>query len=222
LEARSTVEIAEAGRVGSPAMGRRQTPIWLGPAFFASGFSALVYQVVWQRVLFAAFGINIEAVTVVVTAFLLGLGLGSLFGGYLSRNPRCPPLLAFSFLEFSVAAYGAVSVPLFRAVGDYTATWSGNATGALTFALVLAPTLLMGATLPLLVSFVVRESGVVGRSVGTMYFVNTAGSSLAAIAAALVLMGGLGEIGSVRLAASINAAVGTFVLTRHLARRGNA
>jgi predicted membrane-bound spermidine synthase len=177
--------------------------------------------VVWQRVLFAVFGINIEAVTVVVTAFLLGLGLGSLFGGNLSRNPRHPPLLAFAFLEFSVAAYGAISVPLFRAVSDYTATWSGAATGGLSFALVLAPTLLMGATLPLLVSFAVRESGVVGRSVGTLYFVNTAGSSLAAIAAALFLMRTLGETGSVRLAAVVNAAVGTVVLTRHLARRGN-
>ncbi len=60
--------------------------MWLGPAFLASGFAALIYQVVWQRVLFAVFGINIEAVTVVVTAFLLGLGFGSLLGGHLSRN----------------------------------------------------------------------------------------------------------------------------------------
>ena len=90
---------------------------------------------------------------------------------------------------------------------------------ALTFAFVLAPTLLMGATLPLLVAFAVRESGAVGRSVGMLYFVNTAGSALAAIAAALVLMGALGETGSARLAALVNMAVGTFVLSRHLLTR---
>jgi spermidine synthase len=203
----------------SGGVGSRTTPIWLGPAFLASGFAALIYQVVWQRVLFAAFGINIEAVTIVVTAFLLGLGLGSLLGGYLSRDARRHPLLAFACLELSVAVYGVLSVPLFRMVSELTAAWSSAATALLTFALVLTPTVLMGATLPLLVAFAVRESGRVGRSVGTLYFVNTAGSALAAIAAALVLMGALGESGSVRLAAIVNATVGILVLSRYLARR---
>ncbi len=199
---------------------RRSGAFWLGPAFLASGFAALIYQVVWQRVLFAAFGINIEAVTVVVTAFLLGLGVGSLMGGYLSRNPRRSPLQSFALLELSVAGYGLVSVPLFRLVSEVTAAWSGLATAALSFTLVLVPTILMGATLPLLVAFAVRESGVVGRSVGTLYFVNTAGSALAAIATAVVLMRVLGETGSVRLAALVNAIVGTSVLLRHVVRRG--
>lgn len=208
-----------SAHAGDPVLYEHRAPRWLGPAFLASGFAALIYQVVWQRVLFAAFGINIEAVTVVVAAFLLGLGLGSLLGGYLSRDPRRSPLAAFAYLELSVATYGFFSVGLFRTVGDFTASWSVAPTAALTFALVLVPTILMGATLPLLVAFAVRESGLVGRSVGWLYFVNTAGSSLAAIAAALVLMGALGETGSVRLAAAVNATVGLFVLSRHFAHR---
>jgi predicted exporter len=60
--------------------------------FFASGFPALVYQLVWQRALFAIYGINVESVTVVVTAFMLGLGLGSLAGGVISRIRRLPLL----------------------------------------------------------------------------------------------------------------------------------
>src|SRR5260370_21696638 len=64
--------------------------------FFFSGFPALIYQLTWQRELFRIFGVNSESVTVVVTAFMLGLGLGSLAGGWLSR--RCGisllPLLA--------------------------------------------------------------------------------------------------------------------------------
>ena len=72
-----------------PARERPSIPMWLGPAFLASGFAALIYQVVWQRVLFAVFGINIEAVTVVVTAFLLGLGFGSLSAGTFEKSrPR--------------------------------------------------------------------------------------------------------------------------------------
>ena len=60
--------------------------------FFFSGFPALIYQLVWQRSLFAIYGINVESVTVVVTAFMLGLGLGSLAGGFVSRIKRLPLL----------------------------------------------------------------------------------------------------------------------------------
>ena len=68
--------------------------------FAGSGFAALVYQVVWQRSLFAIYGINVEAVTVVVTAFMLGLGIGSLAGGWLSRDPERPPLRTFAAINF--------------------------------------------------------------------------------------------------------------------------
>ena len=66
-------------------MAKRARPrAAFGFAFFWSGFSALIYQITWQRSLFTIFGINVEAVTVVVTGFLLGLGFGSLLGGRLS------------------------------------------------------------------------------------------------------------------------------------------
>ena len=60
---------------------------FLGPLFFLSGFPALLYQVVWQRSLFSLFGTNVESVTVVVAAFMLGLGLGSCLL-YTSPSPR--------------------------------------------------------------------------------------------------------------------------------------
>src|SRR5687767_6563338 len=49
--------------------------------FAATGFSALTLQVVWQRVLSLHAGIDLMAATTVVTAFMAGLGLGSLAGG---------------------------------------------------------------------------------------------------------------------------------------------
>ena len=68
----------------------------LGVLFFFSGMPALIYQLVWQRALFRIFGVHIESVTIVVTAFMLGLGLGSLAGGRLStrRSLRLLLLLA--------------------------------------------------------------------------------------------------------------------------------
>src|SRR5215469_13605468 len=54
--------------------------------FFCSGMPALIYQIVWQRALFAIYGVNSESVAVVVCAFMVGLGTGSLMGGWLSEK----------------------------------------------------------------------------------------------------------------------------------------
>ena len=58
---------------------------WLVSLFFFSGFSALIYQVVWQRMLFTFFGVNIESVTLIVIIFMFGLGVGALIGGLVSK-----------------------------------------------------------------------------------------------------------------------------------------
>src|SRR5260370_2804963 len=69
--------------------------------FLCSGMPALIYQIVWQRVLFSIYGVNSQSVVVVVTAFMVGLGIGSLAGGRLSaRFPRR------AFLIFGLAALG--------------------------------------------------------------------------------------------------------------------
>ena len=70
--------------------------LWLYTVFFASGTAALVYPLVWQRVLFAIYGIDIESVTVVVTVFMLGLGIGSL----MKRQPVVASALQNPKVEF--------------------------------------------------------------------------------------------------------------------------
>ena len=195
----------------------REAPGWITFVFFASGFAALIYQVVWQRSLFTIFGINTEAVTVVVTVFLLGLGIGSIAGGILSRIVR-HPLLLFALSEFGIASFGLISLDLFRSVGTSTVEQSAVATGVTTFLLLLAPTFLMGMTLPLLVSYLVSRSGNVGQSTSLLYFVNTAGSGIAALASVTLLLPRLGEHGSVRVAAATNLVVGAIVLVLHLRR----
>src|SRR5580698_7397071 len=103
--------------------------------FFLSGFPALLYQIVWQRALFTLYGVNIESVTMIVTVFMLGLGLGSLAGGWLSTRPGIRLLLAFGVIELSVGAFGAVSLALFHRVGALTAGGSTTTTGLISFAL---------------------------------------------------------------------------------------
>jgi spermidine synthase len=193
---------------------------WLYILFFLSGFPALIYQIVWQRTLFAIYGVNIESVTIVVSAFMLGLGLGSLLGGRISQRPSAPLLLLFGGIELGIAAYGMLSLPLFHWVAGFTAGAPPLETGLLSFALVLVPTVLMGATLPLLVAQLVKLSGNVGRSVGVLYFVNTLGSAVACFAAALVTMRYLGMSGSVAVAAGLNTLVASAVLVMHFGWRG--
>ena len=190
----------------------------LAALFFISGMPALVYQIAWQRSLFAIYGINIESVTVVVTAFMLGLGLGSLLGGVLSRQRRMPRLVLFGVLEIGIGLFGLASLSIFEWVAVGTAGRAPLITGLSTFGLLLLPTLLMGATLPVLTAHLVERSRHVGRSVGLLYFANTLGSGVACFVAAFVLMGALGLSGSVLVAAAGNIAVGliaVFGMARH-------
>lgn len=179
--------------------------------FLVSGFAALIYQIIWQRVLFAAFGVNIECVTVTVSLFMVGLGVGSLVGGLLSRCfPRHAPLL-FLLCEVAIGLFGLVSIPLIEAVSAATLQGSLPAVALAIYALLSLPTICMGATLPILVGHLDRHYANVGKSVGTLYFINTLGSAVACFLTADVLFAFLGQQAAVYVAAACNFAVAVLV-----------
>jgi predicted membrane-bound spermidine synthase len=177
---------------------------WLYPVFFLSGSAALLYQVIWQRTLLTIYGTNVESVAIVVTAFLLGLGLGSLGGGVVSKIPGWSPLFLFCLAELSIGCFGLASLSLFRWMGRFTVHLSGLGTSLTALLLVLLPTVFMGGTLPLLTAHAVKGNGNVGRSVAALYFVNTLGSALAALLAAFFLLRMLGLQGTTWIAAGLN------------------
>src|SRR5207249_6743795 len=87
---------------------------YLAFLFLLSGFAALIYQIVWQRTLFASFGVDVESVTIIVSLFMFGLGLGSLAGGWLQHHlPNRAPHL-FLICETGIGLFGTVSLPLIR------------------------------------------------------------------------------------------------------------
>ena len=150
-------------------------------AFFISGFAAILYQLAWQRSLFRIYGINTESVAIIVASFMLGLGLGSFCGGWLSSFIQNHlSLIVFAAFEAGIAAFGLFSLALFDWIGEKTLLLGWPQIALATFLLVLIPTMLMGATLPILVSYFSRQWKNVELSISKLYFINTLGSAFGA------------------------------------------
>jgi predicted membrane-bound spermidine synthase len=203
-----TMNITTKQLIGHDKSGEESLYPTIVAIFFASGFAALIYQIIWQRALFTIFGINVEAVTVVVTGFLFGLGFGSLFGGWLSRTSTVPLLALFGLIEIIIGAFGAISLDVFQWAGARALHLPAIGVTAVTLVLVIIPTLFMGATLPILTQYFSQRMMNIGRSVGLLYSINTLGSAVACFVGAFGLMHLLGMQNSTRLAAAINVLVG--------------
>ena len=176
----------------------------LGLLFLISGFAALIYQVAWQRTLFATFGINMESVAMVVSVFMFGLGIGSLIGGALCT--RFPNRLRELFLicEAAIGLFGLASIAIIRVASDVIIHGNMFSIGLTIFAILCLPTIMMGATLPILVTHINQSRQNIGNSVGWMYFFNTIGSALAALLTVLVIFPAVGLQNAVWIAALLN------------------
>ena len=161
-------------------------------SFFISGCSALMYQVSWQRALYALIGVDMDSITIIVSVFMLGIGLGGMLGGWLSdRYPR-QRLRWYAGIELSIALYGAASLWLLQGLqawleGSFVGTGSVGSTVA-SFVFLLLPTVLMGMTLPLLTMAFNERTANIGVSVGTLYFINTLGAATGAALVPFVLL----------------------------------
>jgi predicted membrane-bound spermidine synthase len=175
--------------------------------FFVSGAAALIYQVCWQRLLFESIGVDMDSVTIIVSTFMLGLGVGSLAGGELADRYPDRSLEMFALAELTTALFGFCSPALIRSAGAVAVHHSAAAIAAMNFGLLLIPTMLMGATLPVLVTRTVRLNRNLGVSVGVLYCSNTLGAALGAALTGLVALYYMGLTATVDLAAVLNIAV---------------
>ena len=183
----------------------------LTPIFFLSGVAALVYQICWQRMLFVSFGIDIESVTIIVSTFMLGLGIGALAGGWIADRLPARLLALFAACELSIGLFGLASAQLIRAIGEIFVQSGRPLVALASFALLLVPTSLMGATLPILATDAVRRRGGVGVSIGRLYFANTLGAAAGALAIAMGAFRyfGLGE--AIQSACAINFCIAALI-----------
>jgi predicted membrane-bound spermidine synthase len=172
--------------------------------FFVSGAAALIYQVCWQRLLFESIGVDMDSVTIIVSTFMLGLGVGSLLGGELADRYPERTLELFALAELATALFGFLSPALIRSAAAFAVQQSAATIAAINFGLLLIPTMLMGATLPILVTRTVRLNRNLGVSVGALYCSNTLGAALGAALTGLVVLYYLGLRATIDLAAVLN------------------
>jgi spermidine synthase len=184
--------------------------------FLLSGFAALVYEIVWVRILGQIFGNTTFAIATVLAAFMAGLALGSYSFGRLAGRLQ-NDLLAYGTLEGLIGLYGLLILPLFGVVRRvYFAVYPHVEAApilsilvlfVLAFGLLMVPTVLMGATLPLLSRFFVTRLEQVGGRVGDLYAMNTLGAVAGCALAGYVMIPEMGLRASIFTAAAVNFAV---------------
>ena len=199
--------------------------------FFFSGFSGLVYEVVWIRQASLLFGSTTFALSTVLAVFFLGLACGSyLFGRYGQRTGH--PLLVFALVEIGLGLSALASPYAFELADIFYGTVYRSLAGyailhfltriVLVGFVILPPTVLMGATLPLFCRQFVRSDAKIVRSVGLLYGINTLGAALGCVCAGFVLLPELGFLDTVRLGAVLNILVGIVAGSLPIARSGLA
>ncbi|MFQ5415991.1 MAG: fused MFS/spermidine synthase [Myxococcota bacterium] len=217
------------GSLGVP----RRILVVVSILFFLSGTSGLVYQVLWMRSLSLFFGSDMYGVSIILSAFMGGLALGSFGGGqFAERTER--PLFWYGVAELGVGAFAFIFPSLLDvfdpwlrsaypgAPGSSSAGYLGVRILVSTGALVI-PTVLMGATLPLIMHHVVRRREALGELAAHFYAVNTLGALTGTLGAGFILIPYLGTSRATVCAAAINLVVGACSVSVGLrARRPSA
>jgi len=188
--------------------------------FFLSGISGLLYEVAWTRLLHLLFGDTVLAVSTVLASFMAGLALGSVWSGrYVDRRPRV--LRLYAGLEAGIGVSAVLLPVVLQALTPvyvwlhqslYASFWLFSAVRfVLAFCLLCVPTALMGATLPVLSRYMVRNNATLGWSVGALYALNTGGAVLGCFAAGYVLLGSVGLSHTVWIGAALNLTIALVV-----------
>ncbi len=164
--------------------------------FFLSGAIGLGYEIVWIKILSLHFGNSAWSISAVVAAFMAGLGLGSWRAG--SFGPRLKnPFRTYAQLEIGIAVFGLLSIPIFqntdRLIGPFHSLFENHfylfvlLRLLFAFLILIVPTFLMGASLPVLVS-ALSKKGSLDNVVGFLYGINTVGAAAGALLVGFFLL----------------------------------
>jgi len=184
--------------------------------FFLSGATALVFEVLWSRQFVTVFGNSPYAISIVLCAYMTGLGLGGLFGGRLADRVSNRAGL-FGLVEVAVAGWALavplllgwlrVIVPTLAALSPESLLVSMLERFGLSFAILVVPCFLMGMTLPLLVRAVTESDRFIGSRIGALYCLNTLGAAFGCLSAGFWTAGTLGLRQTNLMAVGVNFAI---------------
>ena len=194
--------------------GRSNWGVVIFSLFFLSGFTSLIYEVIWIRKFGLVFGVTTYAVSTVLAAFFAGLAIGSYAAGRLIDRTRLHPLRLYGVIEGLIGVY-ALLLPVLLALVERTYPAVYGRVGEsftlftlyrflISFALLVLPTILMGATLPVLSKLMVDREDVLGLNVGRLYAVNTFGAVAGTFCAGFLLIPALGVPNTTLAAANGN------------------
>jgi spermidine synthase/MFS family permease len=225
--------LARALKTAPPAV-LRQKPVAAVPAetrraasyvvvmFVASGFAALMYQVLFSKSLALTFGSTSTATYTVLAVYMGGMALGAWLGGRLAQV-RADALKLYAWCELGIGAYCLATPLIFQGIQAlYVALAGGLAPDAgmltalrvlLGASALLVPTVLMGATLPILARYFEMRAVSLGTSVALLYGANTLGAALGALLAGYWILPELGVWRTTLAAAGLNLAVAWLALT---------
>lgn len=196
---------------------------WLVGIFFFSGFAGLVYEVVYAKALGVTFGGTALAANTVLMTYMGGMALGAWLGGMLATRSR-QPLLLYAFFEAAIGIYAAITPQLFSGIQSLyvaialdsppDAAWLTALRMSLGAAVLGVPTVLMGATLPLVFQCL-RGMGIpTGRAIAPLYAANVLGAAVGALVAGYALLPAVGRNGGTLLAAVISLMVALYVIDK--------
>ena len=193
--------------------------------FFFSGACALVYQVLWLRTLGWVFGVTVYAASAVWATFMAGLAVGSGVAGLVADRVR-NPLRWFGATELLIGGTALVTpTVLSRLQQAYVAAYPSLAHSpagllgahlAMAFVVLIVPTSLMGATLPLVIKASTFRTSTLGNQLGLLYASNAAGAIIGTVAAGLYLIPQRGIHGTFLAAAALNLFVGLSAIAMSL------
>jgi len=185
-----------------------------------SGFCALAYEVFWTRILVFFLGSTTYAFTTMLSAFLLGIAVGSFIFAKLSdRWTR--HLLALGVVQMLIGLFAMLLLPLFGEIYSIGAlfrrpNWFNFIMGRFfpAFVMMFPPTFLMGATFPLVVKLFVAGISRVSRDVGSVYAANTLGSIFGSFVAGFIIIPLVGIQRGVLIVSLLNIGLGWWLLQR--------
>ncbi len=182
-------------------------------AIGVSGLCALSAEVIWTRLLSLMMGATVYTFSIILAAFLLGLGVGSAAGSGMARG-AARPRIALAVCQILLA--GAIAWAAFllaRSLPYWYVNPSPRANPWPQFGLdflrcasaVLPAACLWGASFPLALAVAARGERDSGRMAARVYAVNTLGAILGAVGTSLLLIPGIGTYHSQQLLTALSA-----------------